>query len=68
MQDAKIESSVFVGIDIAKHAFDVALLPQEQCAKLTPACGSCWSCLRLGEAAGWCWKPPAAGSGVWPES
>jgi transposase len=30
MQDAKTESHVFVGIDVAKHSFDVVTLPEEQ--------------------------------------
>jgi transposase len=32
MQDAKTGSNVFVGIDVAKHSFDVAALPSEQAA------------------------------------
>lgn len=34
MQDAKAQSNVFVGIDVAKHSFDVAVLPGEQQASL----------------------------------
>jgi len=35
MQDAIRELSVFVGIDVAKHSFDVAVLPGGQSASLT---------------------------------
>lgn len=35
MQDAPAEARVFVGIDVAKHSFDVALLPGEQSVSLT---------------------------------
>lgn len=34
MQDAKTGSSVFVGIDVAKHKFDVAVWPGEQTISL----------------------------------
>lgn len=34
MQDAKTGSNVFVGIDVAKHSFDVAVLPSQQSASL----------------------------------
>jgi transposase len=35
MQDANQGSSVFVGIDVAKHSFDVAVLPSAQHASLS---------------------------------
>lgn len=35
MQDAKTESNVFVGIDVAKHSFEVAVLPSEQSASFS---------------------------------
>ena len=35
MQDAKTESNVFVGIDVAKQSFDVAVLPSEQAASFS---------------------------------
>jgi transposase len=35
MQDANSESNVWVGIDIAKHHFDVAVLPGQQTCRLT---------------------------------
>lgn len=35
MQDANGESNVFVGIDVAKHSFDVAVLPAEQSASFS---------------------------------
>jgi transposase len=35
MQDANAGSNVFVGIDVAKHSFDVAVLPSQQSASMT---------------------------------
>lgn len=35
MQDAKTEGNVFVGIDVAKHSFDVAVLPTEHAASFS---------------------------------
>ena len=35
MQDAIREPSVFVGIDVAKHSFDMTVLPSGQSASLT---------------------------------
>lgn len=35
MQDAQTGSNVFVGIDVAKHSFDVAVLPTEQSASFS---------------------------------
>jgi len=35
MQNTKTDGTVFVGIDVAKHSFDVALLPTEQSASFS---------------------------------
>jgi transposase len=35
MQDAQTESNVFVGIDVAKHSLDAAMLPSEQSASFS---------------------------------